>query len=241
MPTKAWIRGLNRIKTKKNLPITLTGGEPTLYKGFYELIDGIDESIPIDLLTNGDFDVLKFIERIPPDRMKRKAKYASIRVSYHPYQTDIPRMFWDIRLLKMKDYSVGIWAVDTGDPLIKALKKHAKIMDIDFRTKELLGKKHGTYKYPKGVNGIRKKARCKPSELLIAPDGYLFRCHYDLYHRNNPYAHILDENVKLPTDFSSCNNYGLCSPCDLKLKFDRFQRRGHCSVTIKEIRAKSKA
>ena len=104
------------------------------------------------------------------------------------------------------------------------------------KLKEFLDQDHGNYKYPKAVNGKRKKARCKPSELLIAPDGRLFRCHYDLYHGVNSYGHILDEEVSLPTDFLPCDNMGLCNPCDIKCKFNRFQELGHCAVTIKEIK-----
>ncbi len=45
---------------------------------------------------------------------------------------------------------------------------------------------------------------------------------------------ILDKNVKLPDKFMPCDKMGLCNPCDIKNKFDRFQETGHCSVTIKE-------
>ena len=74
MPAADWIRGLNRIETVEDRPITLTGGEPTLYKGLYVVLDGIDPMITVDLLTNGAFDVEEFMRKIPPGRMKRDAK-----------------------------------------------------------------------------------------------------------------------------------------------------------------------
>lgn len=235
MPVKDWIAGLNRIQTRPDLPLTLTGGEPTLYKDFYELVYGIDEKTPVDLLTNGDFDVQEFMSEIPADRLKRKAKYASIRFSYHPGYTDAQKLFWDVKTMQDHGYSVGVWAVDTGDEVIKILQDAAKDFEIDFRLKEYLDATHGTYKYPKALDGKRKKCRCKPSELLIAPDGRMFRCHHDLYHGVNSYGHILDPDVGIPQDFLRCDNYGLCNPCDVKgPKFDRFQRKIHCSVTIKE-------
>jgi len=239
MPFKDWIQGLNRIQTRGDLPITITGGEPTLYKNFYKLIPGVDEKIPLDLLTNGDFHVEEFMSEIPPERLKRRAKYASIRFSYHPGYTDIQKLMWDVKTLQDRGYFVGIWAVDTGDPVVEILKKAAKDFDIDFRTKEYLDQDHGTYRYPKAMDGKRKKARCKPSEMLIAPDGRLFRCHHDLYHGVNSYGHILDKEVALPTDFLPCDNFGLCNPCDIKTKFNRFQEMGHCSVTIKENNGKA--
>jgi hypothetical protein len=236
MKVKDWITGLNRIQARKDLPITLTGGEPTLYKRFYDLVDGIDDTIPVDLLTNGDFDMQEFMLSIPSCRLKRKAKYASIRFSFHPGYSDPFRLMSDVRWLGTRGYSVGIWAVDTGDSIIGKMKKMAKDFGIDFRVKEYLDSTHGNYRYPLAVDGKRKKCLCKPSELLIAPDGRLFRCHYDLYHGVNAYGHLLDGEIGLPQDFLRCDNYGLCNPCDVKgPKFDRFQRKIHCSVTIKEI------
>jgi hypothetical protein len=135
--------------------------------------------------------------------------------------------------MQMMGYSVGMWAVDTGDKKIKKLWELAKFFGIDFRLKDFLDSTHGTYKYPYGLDGKKKNCLCKPSELLIAPDGRLFRCHSDLYHGINSYGHIL-ETDELPTDFKPCDRYGLCSPCDLKLKFNRYQETGHCSVTIVE-------
>ena len=235
MSTEDWVLGLNRIQTKKNCPITLTGGEPTLCRGFYDIVDGIDKKINCDLLTNGDFDIRDFVKNIPPERMKRRSKYASIRFSYHPGYSDGQSLIWDVHTLDDAGYHVGIWGVDTGDEVVKDMQKEAKKLGIDFRLKEFLDSTHGNYKYPKGVDGKRKKCLCKPSELLIAPDGRLFRCHYDLYHGVNSYAHILDEQITLPTDFLHCDNYGLCNPCDIKLKFDRHQRTGWCSVSIKDV------
>ena len=233
MDVKNWIKGLNRIRTKRDLPITLTGGETTMYPGFYKLVNGINKKIPVDLLTNGDFEIEEFMSEIGPDRLKRKAKYASIRFSYHPGYTDVQKLFWDVRTMDSKGYSVGIWAVDTKESIIDDLQGIAKEWGIDFRLKEYLDKHHGSYKYPDALNGKRKKARCKPSEMLIAPDGRLFRCHHDLYHGVNSYGHLLDEEVSLPERFLRCDNYGLCNPCDIKIKFNRFQQDGHCSVTIK--------
>jgi len=236
MSPEQWAEGLNRIKTRPDLPVTITGGEPTVYRGFYRLIDGIRKDLPLDLLTNGKFDIEQFRYKIGPYRFKREAKYASIRFSFHPGQTKALDLLCDVRSLQKAGYSVGVWAVDTNNYSVARAMLMGKGLGIDFRLKELLDETHGTYKYPDAVNGKRKKCLCKPSEMLIAPDGRLFRCHYDLYHGINSYGHILDKDVKLPTTYLPCDNYGLCNPCDIKLKFNRFQEKNWCSVTIKEIR-----
>ena len=234
MSVDNWIRGLNRIVTTHDRPITLTGGEPTLYKDFYKLIDWINPEINIDLLTNGSFSVEKFMEEVKPYRLKRNAPYASIRISYHPGYTDIHHLQHTAVELHKNGYSVGIWAVDTGG-IPNHLIDDFEWLGIDFRTKEYLDADHGHYKYPLALDGKPKPCFCKPSEMLIAPDGRLFRCHADLYNAVNSYGHILDEDVELPDEFLPCERYGLCNPCDIKTKFNRFQQTGHCSVEIKDF------
>jgi len=231
MLASEWVKGLNRIHTREDLPITVTGGEPTVHPDFFIIVKNVRKHL--DLLTNGRFKTEDFLRIVEVDRFKRNAKYSSIRFSYHPNYTNIIKLVRKVYRLKREGYSVGIWGVGNtlGNKIVKGL---CSFFGIDFRLKEFLDKTHGTYKYPKAVDGIPKKCLCKPSELLIAPDGRLFKCHYDLYHGVNSYGHLLDDKVKLPKDFLPCDNYGLCNPCDIKSKFDRFQRTGHCSVTIKE-------
>ena len=231
-----WITALNRISTRSGLPITISGGEPTVYPFFYKLVNNIDRKTPLDLLTNGDFDPKVFVKNIDPNRFKRDAKYASIRFSYHPGQTNIKKLISDVLYMQNLSYSVGIWAVDVPKDYwkIRFVQRIAQSFGIDFRLKDYLDEKNGDYKYPQAVDGVAKKCLCKPSELLIAPDGRLFRCHFDLYHARNSYGHILDKDISLPTDFLPCESMGFCSPCDVKTKFSRHQEWGHCSVEIKE-------
>jgi sulfatase maturation enzyme AslB (radical SAM superfamily) len=228
MGAEDWIKGLNRLRTR-DIPITFSGGEPTLHPKFFDIMNEVRK--PMDLLTNGEFSVTRFMKRFSPDKFKREAPYASIRFSYHPEQMKIMELLGSVIRLQEEGYSVGVWAVGNTikNRLVQLL---ARFMGIDFRIKELLDKKHGHYKYPEAVNGYPKQCRCKPSELLIAPDGRLFRCHFELYHGLNSYGHILDNNIKLPTDFAPCENMGLCSPCDVKIKNSRHQVWGHCSVEI---------
>ena len=79
-----WVRGLNRIVSRDDLPISLQGGEPSLQKDFIYILNNIKPELNIDVLTNLQFDGDEFIRRVNPNRIKRKSPYASIRVSYHP-------------------------------------------------------------------------------------------------------------------------------------------------------------
>ena len=58
-----WIKGLNKLNMN-DISITLGGGEPTKHKDFYKIINGIEHKI--DLLTNLDFNVDEFIDKVSP-------------------------------------------------------------------------------------------------------------------------------------------------------------------------------
>jgi len=83
---------------------------------------------------------------------------------------------------------------------------------------------------------MRSFARCRTTVLLINPEGYIFKCHHDLYEGNIKKAvgHILDSNLRLSEEFRSCDNFGFCNPCDVQLKFDRFGNWGYSAVEIEK-------
>ncbi|MDD2367009.1 MAG: radical SAM protein [Desulfuromonadaceae bacterium] len=236
---KEWIAGLSRIVSRPDLPVTLGGGEPTLHPDFHEIVNGISEELNIDLLTNLQFDISRFKAEISPERIKRESPYASIRVSYHPEVMDLEALVDKVLNLQNAGYSIGIWGV--LHPLHEAEVLKARDfcigLGIDFRTKEFLGEydgiMYGSYSYPgafdkKGV----KNVRCRTSELIIGPGGDVFRCHSDLYDGFSPVGNILDPDFYIDESFRSCERYGFCNPCDVKLKTDRFQVYGHTSVEI---------
>lgn len=241
-----WIRGLTRIVTRADLPLTIQGGEPTVHPEFPFIINGLQhEGLWLDLLSNGIFLVGKFMYEIDNQAFKRDAKYASIRFSYHE-NTNSAELLSNASVLQDSGYEVGIWGVEIPTDKMKAklgiIKNMAKELKIDFRTKEYLGtwfgKLYGSYKYPNAVSSENKKTwnrKCKASELLINPAGDIFRCHRDLYANEYTVGNILNPELKIYNDFRPCMNYGDCNPCDIKLKFNRFQETGHCSVEIQEV------
>ncbi|MBN2653626.1 MAG: radical SAM protein [Nitrospirae bacterium] len=250
MIAEDWILATNRFVLRGELPITLQGGEPTLHKGFYQIVSEVDKTIKMDLLTNMLFDVDEFIKRVPVWRFDRTAPYSPIRVSYHPGQNDIDDLKAKTLKLLEKGYKVGVFAIDHPDEEIKKniLKAELKCKEvgIDFRLKEFLGdwegQLYGTYKYDGCVNrSIFKTCDCRTSEILVNPAGYIFRCHSDLYKNRTPIAHILDEDLQLGhlEQFRQCDYYGDCNPCDVKVKTNRFQIFGHTSVQIKNIRQRA--
>ena len=244
MPGEDWIKGLNRLKTPGvDLPLTFQGGEPTVHKHFYQIMQGISPSLSIDLLTNLEVDPEEFMKFIPPDRIKRDAPYASIRVSYHRGQQDPDALLKRVQYFQDKGYHMGVWAVDHPDYMdeTREVMKKAQGMGIDFRLKEFLGPhnghNYGTMRYPEAVNAkMVRNCDCRTTEFLIDPGGHIFRCHSDLYANRFPLGHILDKQApKLLGKWVPCAVYGKCNSCDIKVKNNRFQEYGHSSVEVKNI------
>jgi len=245
MEAKEWIEAINRLRidSSQNLPVTLQGGEPTIHPDFFEIVNGIKDDIKLDLLTNMMFDVDEFIKNVPVEKFTRDAKYAAIRVSYHPGQNDIDDLIYKHHKMRDAGFYVGIYSVMTPQNIehIKEVEKRCIKEGIDFRTKEYLGfdgkKWHGKYQSLDAISQqFYKFCECKTTELLIAPSGHIFRCHSDLYENRVPIGHILYEDFKIEDIFRPCFVYGHCNPCDVKIKTNRFQEYGHSSVEIKNIR-----
>jgi|SRR3989339_217516 len=236
-----WARGLNRINSRSGLPVTLQGGEPSLHQDFIYILNNLKPELAIDILTNLQFDPDEFISKVNPARLRRDARYASIRVSFHPEVMD----FWEtleksLRLLRA-GFSIGIWAVEHPQSrrIIREAKALALDAGIDFRTKEFLGRYqerlYGTYKYEEAC--FKEEARevdCRSSELIIGPGGDVYRCHRDAYAGLNPLGNILEADFVVLDGYRSCDSFGYCNPCDVKIKTNRFQEPGHTSVEIRK-------
>lgn len=235
-----WVLALNRLQGGTDLPISLQGGEPSLHPGFYDIINGIRPDLPIDLLTNLQFEVESFMARVAPARLKRKAPYASIRVSYHPETMPFSPLKAKVLRLLQHGYSVGIWTVNhpAWQEEIERARLECEAAGIDFRSKEFLGEYqgvlHGTYADEEALRLEHDRpVACRTTELLIGPNGNVYRCHSDLYAGRHPRGHLLDPAFLPVEDFLPCDHYGTCNPCDLKIKTNRFQVFGHTSVEIR--------
>ena len=244
MNADEWIAAFSRIPHGNTLPITLQGGEPTVHKEFYDIVAGVEDGTQFDLLTNLTFDVNEFVRRVPVSRFDREAPYAPIRVSYHPGQNKMSDLIPRALRLEEHGFRVGIYGVlhpDQRDEILRWQEK-AHGLGVDFRTKEYLGVDdvgiHGHYKYPDAITKeINHYCECRTTELLIAPSGYVFRCHSDLYEARTPIGHLLDPEFDFKDEFRPCFVYGHCNPCDVKIKTNRFQNFGHTSVDIRNRRA----
>ncbi len=244
MTADQWVQGLSRLvnldRTDGAIPVTLQGGEPSVHPGFYDIINKLPERIRIDILTNLWFDPKDMISRVDPARLRRDAPYASIRISYHVEQVEFDELLAKTIQLQEAGFSVGLYGVlhpETADVVLEA-QQRAKAAGIDFRTKEFLGyykgRLYGHYHYENACNmETTREVMCRTTELLIGPDGSIYRCHHDLYEHFPPVGHILDNDFCMRNDYRKCFYFGHCNPCDIKVKTNRLQQFGHTSVSIK--------
>ncbi len=237
-----WVEAINRIESRPDLPITMQGGEPSLHKDFIYILNNIKPELNLDILTNLQFDADEFMEKVDPARIKRDAPYASIRVSYHPETMELEPLAAKVKKLQDAGYSIGIWGVmhPSQIEIINKAAEYCASMGIDFREKEFLGEcqgvMHGTYKYEGSTERrFKKTVMCKTTELIMGPDGGVYRCHSDLYEGRPPVGLVTDPAFELEDIYRVCNDFGFCNPCDVKVKTNRLQEFGHTSVDIKEI------
>lgn len=242
MKAEQWAEGLNRIDFGST-PLTIGGGEPTLFDGFYDLLDSLRPEIPVDLLSNLTFDLDEFLERTRPERFNRCTlpAYKAIRVSYHVEKMDPAELLNKVVRLQDAGYNIGIFGLNHPDYIIANMRMAEMACDkrVFFFVKDFLGeyKGHlfGHFNYPDALGrGIPENVQCRTHEILIAPGGGIYRCHRDLYLAENPVGRITDPDLALTTEFRDCSHFGFCNPCDVKLKTNRYLQMGHCAVEIKK-------
>lgn len=206
-----WVRALNRIPYRQDLPITLQGGEPMLYwrgKGLGMIMS--DTPHYFDLLSNFALRPEVFASSLNGQQRKlqRDAPYPSIRVSYHAEEmnrTWSGRGFDELvnRCEALRDYGfcvsplkaesdVGIYMVEHPQNKVTAEMKSTYAGRVPFETKEFLGihegKLFGHYLYPfstdlitAGIHPNTLSCECRTTELLLDPLGFVWGCHFYLY------------------------------------------------------------
>lgn len=246
MSADDWIEAANRLVLRPDLPLTLQGGEPTLYPGFYRFANEVKPEIKMDLMTNLMFDVDAFIQNAPVWRFNRDSPYASIRVSYHPGQNSIDDLITKTLKLQEAGFRIGLYGIKHPDEKLRShileTQERCLVLGLDFRLKEFLGEHedvmYGTFKYDECVGAQNlKHCECRTTEIIVDPSGHVYKCHTELYGGRNPIAHILDAdfNEESIDQFRECISYGTCNPCDVKVKTNRYQIFGHTSVEIRNI------
>ncbi|MBF0595821.1 MAG: radical SAM protein [Candidatus Omnitrophica bacterium] len=238
-----WIRGLNRLVLPKEVPISLQGGEPFLYKGIWEILENIKHKVDIMTALPPHLTREHFLKLKTLAWNQRACPYPTIRVSYHQGQNDFRELV--ARIATLNDIlSIGLYYLthpSVSEAEICDMKAYAKEHGVEFRAKDFLGsydgKMYGALKYPGSVAGTKQGVTvyCRNTVVPVAPDGMIYLCHSDLYfnRRERALGNILDGHFAFPAEHIACSNFGLCSECDVKIKNNHYQQFGYTSVDIK--------
>jgi uncharacterized Fe-S cluster-containing radical SAM superfamily protein len=204
-----WVQIFNRIPVRDDLPITLQGGEPTMYakgKGIGQIVDHCDHWF--DLLTNLSQTPENFIRNLNGNELAfQRGKimnlpYQSIRVSYHAdemnrtWKNGIDELVRRCEALREYGFQVSADKSKTDVCIYMVAHPSNKLPEINgdiyFESKPFLGvhdgKLYGDYAYPHSTDLIERdiwpvtlNCECRTSELLIDPLGQVFQCHAYLY------------------------------------------------------------
>ena len=195
-----WSRAINRI----GRGVVFTGGEPTLYKGFYRLLNLIDEKIKILIYSNMIFNVQEFIDEV----QREIIFYLSYHPSYGSHYIFIENYK---KLLEAGRYQLTVHAI-----LWMKQKKYIREVKRDFiksgipmvlDSDQMLG-------FAGCGQRLRVKARCRRRIILVAPDGTRYQCVSKMIRQVDPMENIIDGELHKDELNAVCNDYGFCAACD---------------------------
>ncbi len=237
MTGRQWVEGLSRLEDA--VPVVLRGGEPSEHPGFLEIMETLPPGVPIRLVTNLSFDVTELMGRISPERMNSHPSWAPIRATFHIGKSDPDEMLGKIMLLEESGYRVGVlgMAAPAKEPALRAIQRWFLSWGVDFRIRPFVGyvnrKLTGNFRYPDATGQAETRtAACRTTEMMIAPDGRVYRCRRDCFGETDAVGHILDSELEIASRHKPCRNYGVCHPCDVELRPTVFRGNQRTAMEI---------
>lgn len=215
---KKWANAINREKKD----VIFTGGEPTLYPHFIELLNGIDSSVKIQVDTN-----MVWSEEFLQSYIHGLKRPIKLYASYHPVAGNPGNIIRTVKeLKKYKKFEGYIHMIDAGlsKDYIKKSKRVFSNNGIPLMIDE------DQYGFFEGSSKkFRKKIICRKKVYLIAPDGDRYPCVSYLIRQRRPLENFIKDGLKSPLSITYCNDYGFCAPCD-----------GLGEMSVEKITGKSK-
>ncbi|NQT75671.1 MAG: radical SAM protein [Candidatus Omnitrophica bacterium] len=131
--------------------IRFSGGEPTLYPGFFDLLAELSSKHTIDITTNFSFDIYELIEKVNPQPLM-------ISPSFHPEFDEIKDFLKKIAILRKHNFLASGIAYVAYPPHLSKLKKVMKTTErnnVEFKIIPFNGEFNGR-QYPQGYNDKEK-------------------------------------------------------------------------------------
>lgn len=101
--------------------INISGGEPSIYPNFFDIVKGIIKKHKVEIVTNLSFDVLKVINDLNPERVR-------FACSFHPQHVDIEEFVKKIKQIKDREFIVTTNFVP-WPPFIDKINLYKKIFE----------------------------------------------------------------------------------------------------------------
>lgn len=111
-PVADWVRAFERLRSKYGdgrVSVNLSGGEPSIYPGFFELVKSLAQSQFVSICTNLSWDVGRLIPEVSRERMW-------LSPTLHPTQVPFEEFF--AKLLYVRDY---VARPDGGRPQVNCV------------------------------------------------------------------------------------------------------------------------
>ncbi len=197
----------SEIVDREDRNVQITGGEPLLYPGLVDLLNGIKSNQGIWIFTN-----LAAVPENFPSGLRKRKRRVGVRVSYHPCKTP-PREFAErIKLLaKDKRLAGSIHIVESAG--IKFVQKaRAALGDLPW---ELHIEKDQRRQFPQmSACKTRRLVRCVSKNVLIAPNGIRYPCVSCLLSNRLSQENLTRGSLRGDEIEVVCSHWGYCAPCD---------------------------
>ncbi|BCS89180.1 hypothetical protein PSDVSF_24220 [Pseudodesulfovibrio sediminis] len=200
-PPEMWSKAINR----EHRHIVLTGGEPFLYKGLPDLVNGVTAELKIRIYSNFCLDLQDALSAI-----KRPVHFY---ISWHPQKrADRKRFLANVQ----KMYANPLFTADIH--AIDAEETRATLDDdlAFFSSQGLhLDKDADQRTFDGSCQPALHTAVCAKTIYLIGPDGTRYQCVSRMMRNDHPLENMLEGPLKTPEAVSVCPDFGNCAPCDI--------------------------
>lgn len=198
---EAWSNAINR----EGRHVVLTGGEPFLYPGLPELINGVNPELKVRVYSNFCLEVAPIL-----DRIERPVHFF---ISWHPQERANRELFLS-NVLHMKAnplFTADVHAIEAeetrhvlADNLAYLRGKGLEIaIDVDQRT------------FEGACQDTLRTAVCSKTIHLIGPDGTRYQCVSRMMRNDRPMENMLEGSLEDEEALSVCPDFGRCAPCDI--------------------------
>jgi len=184
--------------------VIISGGEPTLFEGIAELLDGIPRELEVHVYTNLTFS---------PDRLIGKVtRNVRFLGSCHPSHVPFAKIKENAEALaSVPGFSGHVHAVETGDNREEIRELKALFADTSWR---FSAAKDQRIQSEKVMHRVRRHVLCRNRIIQVGPDGVRYPCMTRMLEGTHQLENLREQPLNDGFPQLECDNWGCCSYCD---------------------------